>query len=158
MRMRKRTVLLAVPVIAASLGAGTAYAYFTSSGSGTGSVSTGSMQPVTVAASAGTPGTPLVPGGSGDVTLSVTNPNDFDVTLAGVTSTGTVTADGGHSGCTTTGVSFVPPTGLSKTIPADGTTQVDLPAAATMSAASSSGCQGATFSIKVHVAGESNAS
>ena len=53
--MRKRIVLLAVPVIAASLGAGTAYAYFSSSGSGTGSASTGSMQPVTVAASTGPP-------------------------------------------------------------------------------------------------------
>jgi hypothetical protein len=149
--MRKRIVLLAAPVIAASLGAGTAYAYFTSSGSGTGSASTGNMQPVTVAASTGTPSTPLLPGGSGDVTMTVTNPNDFDVTLVGVTSTGDVTADGDHSGCTTTGVSFVSPTDLSTTIPADGATQVDLPAAATMSAASSSGCQGATFSIPVTI-------
>jgi hypothetical protein len=150
--MRRRIVLLAVPVLAAaSLGAGTAYAYFTSSGSGSGSVSTGSMQPVTVAASAGTPGTPLEPGTSGDVTLSVTNPNDFDVTLTGVTSTGTVAADSSHSGCTTTGVSFVPQANLNVAIPADGTTQVDLPAAATMSAASSSGCQGAAFSIPVTI-------
>jgi hypothetical protein len=150
--MKKRIVLIATPaVVVASLGAGTAYAYFSSSGSGTGSASTGSMQTVTVAASTGTPSTPLEPGGSGDVTLSVTNPNDFDVTLVGVTSSGTVTADSGHSGCTTTGVSFVSPTGLSMAIPADGTTQVDLPAAATMSAASSSGCQGATFSIPVTI-------
>ena len=85
------------------------------------------------------------------MTLSVTNPNDFDVTLTGVTSTGAVTADSGHSGCTTTGVSFVPQTGLSMAIPADGTAQVDLPAAATMSAASSSGCQGAAFSIPVTI-------
>ena len=39
------------------------------------------MLTVTVAATAGTPSTPLYPGGTGDVTLRVTNPNAYAVTL-----------------------------------------------------------------------------
>jgi hypothetical protein len=138
--------------LAAGLGAGTAYAYFTSSGQGTGSVSIGTMQAVTVAVAAATPSTALLPGGSGDVTLEVTNPNSFDVTLVSVASTGgTITADSGHPGCATTGVTFSDQTGLSTNIPAGSTAAIDLPGAASMSTASSAGCQGAAFSIPVTI-------
>jgi D-arabinose 1-dehydrogenase-like Zn-dependent alcohol dehydrogenase len=59
--------------------------------------------------------------------------------------------DGGHAGCTTTGVTFTNQTGFSSTIGASGTTLVHLPNAASMDATSSSGCQGATFSIPVSI-------
>jgi hypothetical protein len=146
---------LGVPVITAllvSLGAGASYAYFTSSGAGTGSASTGTMQTATLAATTDSPNTPLLPGGAADVTLKVTNPNSFAVTLVSVTGTGTITADGGHTGCTTTGVAFTDQAGLTISIPASGTTSVHLAGAAAMSAASSSGCQGATFTIPVTIA------
>jgi predicted ribosomally synthesized peptide with SipW-like signal peptide len=153
--MRYRTYLLIMSAVGVvvGLGAGAAYAYFTSVGSGTGSASTGTVQTVTVAASTATPSTALLPGGTGDVTLKVTNPNGYAVTLVSVTGTGgAISADAGHPGCTTTGVTFTNQTGLSTTIPASSTSIIDLAGAAVMSAASSAGCQGATFSIPVTIA------
>ena len=152
--MRYRTFLLIMSAVGlvVGLGAGAAYAYFTSTGQGTGSASTGSMQPVTVAATTATPSTALLPGGTGDVTLQVTNHNGYDVTLVSVTSTGAaITPDLSHSTCTTTGVTFTNQTGLSTAIPANSTATVHLPGAAAMSAASSAGCQGATFLIPVTI-------
>lgn len=150
--MKRRTLFLAVLALVVSLSAGAAFAYFTSSGSAGGSASTGTL--LTVTAAAGTPSTPLVPGGTGDVALKVTNPNSFAVTLVSVAGNGSITADGGHPGCTTTGVTFTAPTGspLPVTILANSTNQVvDLPGAASMTTASSAGCQGATFSIPVTI-------
>jgi hypothetical protein len=145
-------VLLPAVCVVVSLAAGTAYGYFKSSGHGTGPAGTGTMQTVTVSAATVTPGTPLLPGGSGDVTLKVTNPNGFAVTLVSVTGTGaTITADSGHPGCTATGVIFLGQTGLSTSIPAGATATVDLPGAAAMSTASPAGCQGARFSIPVTI-------
>ena len=71
--------------------------------------STGTMSTVTLSATAGSPSTPLYPGGTGDVSLEVNNPNAYAVTLVSVTGNGTITADAGHSGCTTTGVTFTQP-------------------------------------------------
>ena len=70
----------AVVALVLGISAGSAYGYFTTHGSGTGSVSIGTMQTVTMA-TAGTPSTPLLPGGTGDVVFSVTNPNSFPVSL-----------------------------------------------------------------------------
>jgi len=151
--MRNRRFLLAVPAacLVTGLGAGAAYAYFTSSGDGAAAASVGSMKTVTLTAATATPATPLRPGGTGDVTLEVTNPNGFPVTLISVAKSGTITADGGHAGCTTTGVTFTDQTALSTAISASSTVAVDLPGAVSMSAASSPGCQGATFSIPVTI-------
>lgn len=154
-RTRRRWPLLVAPAVFLAVGsiAGGAFGYFTSTGKTTGSASTGTMQTVTVSAATVAPNTGLLPGGSADVTLKVTNPNSFAVTLVAVTATGgTITADSGHPGCTTTGVTFTNQTGLSTSIPASATTTVDLSGAASMSTASSAGCQGATFSIPVTIA------
>ena len=64
---------------------GTAWAYFTSSGSGHGQGSAGTMSTVTLNATAGSPSTPLYPGGTADVSLEVNNPNAYAVTLRSVT-------------------------------------------------------------------------
>jgi hypothetical protein len=150
--MKHRTLVLVIAALLVSLGAGAAFAYFKGSGSAHGSASTATL--VTVTASAGTPTTPLLPGSTGDVALAVTNPNSFPVTLVSIAANGTISADGGHPGCTATGVTFTAPTGspLPVTILANSTNQlVDLPGAASMSTASSAGCQGATFSIPVTI-------
>jgi hypothetical protein len=154
--MTRRAVLrsLAVSLSGAILvvfGAGVASAYFTAPGSGTGSGGTGTLQTVTLDAAAGTPSAPLLPGGSGDAALRVNNPNSFAVTLVSVTGAGPITADSGHPGCTTTGVTFDDQTGLSISVAPGGPTQLHLPASVSMSAASSAGCQGATFSIPVTI-------
>lgn len=152
MRYRSFLLIMSAVGLIVGLGAGAVYAYFTSTGKGTGSASTGTMQPVRVAATTATPTTALVPGGTGDVTLKVTNTNSYLVTLVSVTGTGgTITADGSHPGCTTTGVTFANQTGLSTTVPGSSTATIDLPGAASMSAASSASCQGATFSIPVTI-------
>ena len=151
--MKRRKV---VAIVAGAIGAvaitTAAWAYLTSHGSGTGSVSAATVQTVTISATAGSPTSTLLPGGSpADVALKVTNPNPFAVTLISVVGAGSITADAGHSACTTTGVGFADQTGLNINIPASATTAVDLPAAASMSTSSSNGCQGAMFSIPVTI-------
>lgn len=152
--IRALTVALIVSV---GLLSGTAYAYFASSGSGSGRANVAKMSTVTlVAVVTTTPKTDLYPGHSGDVLLKVNNPNPYPVTLVKVTWTGgAITADAGHPSCTTTGVTFVNWTGTISIPPKTATNgypngyPVHLTGHATMGDASSSGCQGATFSIPV---------
>ena len=145
-------LMAALAALAGLLTAAAAYGYFASGGSGTGAGGTATMQTVTVA-TAGTPSTPLFPGGTGDVVFSVTNPNNFTVSLVSVSGSGTITPDAGHSGCTTTGVSLnVPSADLPVSIPANTAQTIDLPGAASMSSASLSACQGATFNIPITIA------
>ena len=158
--MRRRLlVLMAVCTLTAgiAIGAGAAYGYFTSSGSGTGSGSTGSMKTVTVATT-GTPSSPLLPGGSGDVVFSVTNPNKFTVSIVGVSLQigGVITPDASHSGCATTDSNpvvtlTVPSADLPVSIPKDSTMSVDLTNAASMDIAATNNCQGATFNIPITI-------
>ena len=80
--------------------------------------------------------------------------------VTAVTGSGSITADSGHSGCTTTGVTFTNQTGLSLVVPAkagavNGTLQTSLTNAASMSNASLNACQGATFTIPVSLTGSS---
>ncbi len=152
--------LLRVALVATFLGVfftvvAVGWSYFTATGSGRRSVSVGAMQPVTVVAIAGgdKPSASLLPGGTADVVLDVKNPNPYTVTLVSVVGSlsGTVSADPGHSGCTPTGVTFTNQTSLSVPIAQSATTRIDLPGASSMSTASPSGCQGATFSIPVTI-------
>jgi len=147
---RRVCVVAIVAAVFASTG-GVAYAFIAGSGSGNGSASAGTLQTVTVAAFVGgdAPSSKLYPGGPAtDVFLRVNNPNAFSVQVFSVAANGSITADAGHSGCTTTGVTFTPPVNPSITVPA-GSSLVHLPGAASMSTASVSACQGATFSIPV---------
>ena len=132
---------------------GAAYAYVAGNGSGSGSASTGTMQTVTVNAFVGgdAPTSTLYPGGpAADVILRVNNPNSFSVHLYSISGNGTITVDAGHSGCTTTGVTFTPPSSPNITIPS-GSSLVHVSGAASMSTASVNACQGATFTIPVTV-------
>jgi hypothetical protein len=152
-RLARRPLLIAACAgcLVAGLGGGAAYAYFTGTGSGSGGASIGALETVTLAVSSAAPVTPLLPGGTGDATVAVTNPNGFAVTVTSAVRSGTITADSGHSGCTTTGVTFTDQTALGVRVPANSTIAVDLPAAVAMGASSSAGCQGATFSIPVTI-------
>jgi hypothetical protein len=161
---RTKPILLfaALSAFAVSAGAGAAFAYFGSTGAGTGAVSVGTMQPVTIAATAGTPTAALLPGGSADIVLKITNPNSYAVTLVSVSpkSSSSITPDSGHAGCTTTDskpvVTLSVPAGdLPVSIPASTTTQVDLAGAASMDIAATSNCQGATFSVPVLISVQS---
>jgi hypothetical protein len=161
--MRKRTISrkIAVGVTAAVLAAvGLVYAAWTTNGTGDAYAKAGTAAAIsTVDVSASTTAT-LYPGVSGDVLIKLDNPNPYAVTVTAVTGNGTIAADSGHSGCTTTGVTFANQTGLSLVIPAksggvDGVLQTSLTGAASMSNASLNACQGAVFTIPVTLSGSS---
>ena len=144
-------------VLSLAIGAGTAYALWAADGSGSGSAGAGDMQTVTVDAlvPGDDPASTLIPGGTADVVLRVTNPNPYSVQVYNVTNNGTATADNAHPSCTTTGVTFAStPSPLSPafSIPANSSTLVTLPGAASMDATSQSVCQGATFHLPVTLA------
>ncbi|MEV7607785.1 hypothetical protein AB0N65_20320 [Paenarthrobacter sp. NPDC089322] len=134
-------------------GVGSAYAYWATTGVGSGSAANGTMQTVTVDALV--PGdtlqTSLVPGGTADVILRASNPNAHAVTVYGFSTTGAVTADAGHPGCSPTGVTFTPPATLLEPVIIQANTSIllTLPEAASMSTTSPSACQGAQFDIPV---------
>jgi hypothetical protein len=150
---RKLAVLTMVMALAA---VGLVYAAWTTNGTGSGYTKAGSAQALsTVDVSASTAAT-LYPGGpAGDVTIRISNPNSYPVTVTGVSGSGAITADAGHASCTTTGVSFTDRTGLSIAVPAGGQTTATLSGSASMSNASVNGCQGATFTIPVNLSGAS---
>ena len=150
-RLSQLTVALLAAFITVVAGAGTAAAYFRTTGSGSGAAQTATLLPVATLTPASVSGS-LYPGGTEDVVLRLSNPNDFSVTLASVTADGPVSASGGLGTCTTTGVTFDAPESFESIAAlAPGETVITLPDAAVMSTSSESGCQGATFTIPVSV-------
>jgi hypothetical protein len=156
MRKRVSRKLAVVTTMVAFSAVALVYAAWTTNGSGSGYAKAGTAQALTtVDVSASTTAT-LYPGGpAGDVSIRISNPNSFPVTVTGVAGNGAITADAGHAGCTTTGVSFTDQTGLSIGVPAGGQTTATLTGAASMSNASLNACQGATFTIPVTISGAS---
>jgi hypothetical protein len=152
--IRRAGVGLAVAVVAAIIAtaAGAAYAYFTASGAGSAAGSAGTLTVNLAALQAGDGvTTTLAPGTTGDLIVRINNPNAFAVSLITVTSGGAITADSGHAGCTTTGVTVsVPAADLPVTV-APGSALYTLTGATSMSMASLSACQGATFSVPVTI-------
>lgn len=152
-RLAAKTAAATIALCIAT-GAGGAYAYWASTGAGTGAAANGTMATVTVEAlvAGDSPQGAVVPGGTADVAVRAQNTNNFPVKVYAVRGNGAATADANHPGCTTTGVTFVDPAAPlapTVTIPANSSVLIALPAAAAMSTASSSGCQGATFSLPV---------
>ena len=167
MHLTKKWKLVATgTALAVIAGASLVFAAWTSSGTGQGYAKAGSAQALsTMDATASTSAT-LYPGSTGDVRIKISNPNSYPVRVTSVSLNGTnadITADAGHSGCTTTGVSFTNQTGLTIDVPAksggvNGVAEATLSGAASMSNASLDACQGATFTIPVSISGASNAS
>lgn len=154
---RRGTAAFLAGALTLALGTGTAYAYWTTNGSGSGSAAAGDMQTVTVGAlvPGDTPASALIPGGTADVVLRVTNPNPYPVQVYSVTGNGSVTADTAHPACTITGVTFAGsliPLSPAVSIAPNSTALVTLPGAASMDATSQSACQGATFHLPVTLA------
>lgn len=151
-RRRQRSILLgALFALVMGIAAGSAFGFITAPGSGTGLVVSGATQHLTVSATAGTPATPLLPGGTGDVAIVISNPNNVSITVVSVTQNGPIMVESGLSSCTPTVVEFSNQTGLNDTIGAGRTARLDLPGAASMDANAPSGCEGATFAIPVTI-------
>ena len=155
----KRSIKRFAAVVAGFTGAlvlSVAMAAWVAGGSGNGYAKAGSAQSLTTSAVAVTSNL-LFPGGSGDVKVTINNPNPYlvHVTTINQTASSTITSAGGSGTCTTNGVSFTNQSG-SWAIPANGSSTVTLANAASMSNASDDGCQGATFTIPVTLSGTSN--
>jgi hypothetical protein len=91
MRITKKKIAGAVAIsTVVALGAGSAYAFWTTTGSGTGSADVGTDTPVTVVQTSTISG--LGPGSPAQaLSGTFTNPNDFPVTINGLTATVTAT-------------------------------------------------------------------
>jgi hypothetical protein len=156
-RIRRRT-LLALLLLAAVL-AGVAISAWSTSTSGNAYSKGATASALTLSdASASTTGD-LYPGGSGDLKLKVTNPNNFPVRISAVslTSGGTITSN--VSACNTggTGVTLTNQSSLTLDLAANApATVLTVPGAVHMSGASDNTCQGAIFTIPVDVTAASN--
>jgi hypothetical protein len=136
---------------------GTAVAAWVANGTGSGTAKAITGSPLTTLDASGSTTAQLYPGGSGNVSLRINNPNPYPVRVTAVAGNGTITATGGTGTCTITGVSFVDQTGLTLDIAASTATTFTLTAAASMTNASADGCQGAVFTIPISMTGNSNA-
>lgn len=159
---RRGKVILSVAAAAAVLvNAGAAWAYWMLDGEGTGVAVAGSVVELTLTGRSDD-SRPLYPGGTTNLTVTVTNQNDFPVKITSVApGDKAVTADSAHreAGCRTTGVvvaqKVIP---VSWEVPKNTIGVFTVPDGVRMTNSSDSACQGATFTIPVTANGVSNAS
>jgi hypothetical protein len=142
----KKAAIFAATLITA-LGIGTAFGVWTVGGGGSGTATATSAQPLTT--SVATTTAQLYPGITGaNLYVTANNPNPFPVTITSVNANGAAVPDAGHAaGCVTTGVSYAT-TATSQVVPANGSLSFTVPGVS-MTNASDTGCQGATFTIPV---------
>ena len=152
----KKKFVVAGGLVAGLMATGVAWAAWTADGTGNGYAKATTAEVLTTDDVSATTVAQLYPGGTGDVKLTINNTNDYPVRVTSIAGNGTITADTGHAGCTTTGVSFTDQTGTWD-VAANGETAITLTGAASMSNASLNACQGATFTIPVALTGASNA-
>ena len=144
-RFRRRYLVALVALVGGVTAITGAYAYWTTTGSGTGSATSGTLQTVTIDAVTFDGGT-LRPGGPAtSVHIPATNSNNFAVDITSLTA-GPIHSD--KSGCddADTGVT-IDLSGVTGSILANTTRPFTAPAS--MSTASVSACQGATFSAQL---------
>jgi hypothetical protein len=153
----KRVALLAVPAVLVAVGI--AVGAWNATGSGTGYAKAGTSSALTLGDASASTVADLYPGATGNVKITVTNPNPFDVSITTVAQTGStsITSDKGAGCNASTGVTFTTQSGLSLALAANTTSTFTLSGAVAMSNSSANACQGAVFSIPVDVAAVSNA-
>ena len=135
------------------LTAGVAFAVWTAGGSGNGYAKAGTVGALTTIDASASTSAQLYPGGTGDVKITVHNPNNFPVTVTGVSGNGTITSDAGATCNASTGVTFTNTSGLSDVAAANADTTITLANKASMSSSSVNACQGAIFTIPVTLTG-----
>jgi len=157
-RLPKRPVLVTLIVLGLVAIGGAASAYWSAGGGGEGAGGTGhAVDAITL-----TPGTPvgdLYPGSSANVVLTMTNPNEAAVRIESLALDATrgsngFGVDGAHVACGLTALTFATQNnGASGWIVAknvdgsDGSLQVTLPDALSMSVDAAAACQGADFTV-----------
>ena len=103
---RTRSILAGAATAVVIVNAGAVWAYWSITGSQTGPADAGTVVELHLGGRSDL-NEPLVPGGTGDLIVTVTNDNDFPIRITSVApAAGTVTADGEHQkrGCVNTGV------------------------------------------------------
>lgn len=165
-RMRKvnrrtKVILTVAAVAAVAVNAGAAWAYWRMTGTGTGVAQAGSVIELSLRGRSDDD-KPLFPGGTSDLTVTVTNRNDFPIEITTVSAgAGRTVADEAHraAGCLNTGVVVAKDVHkVSWQVPRNTIGVFTLPDGIKMTNSSDSACQGATFTIPVQAAGTSAAS
>jgi hypothetical protein len=97
----------------------------------------------------------LSPGRTAEMRVSVTNPNEFALTITSVVGAGAITSDKGSACNRSTGVTFANTTGLHRVVGGRQTVTFSLGGKTAMTNTSDTSCQGATFTIPVSVTASS---
>lgn len=158
--MRSPAKKLSVTIAATGvlLAASVAFAAWTASGTGTGTAKAITAQALNTIDASGTTTAQLYPGATGDLRLTINNPNPYPVKVTSVgAGSGSITSDKGTACDASTGVTFSPQSGLALNVPASSQASFTLTGAVAMSNASDDTCQGALFTIPITITGASNA-
>jgi len=155
---RTRTILSVAAAAAIVVNAGAAWAYWHISASKTGAATTGTAVELTLRARNDL-NRPLIPGGTGNLTVTVANEYDFPIRITHVTpGDGNIVADDEHrdAGCTAPGVTLAHPRfDVSWSVPRNTVGAFTIPDALFMSSGPKRGCTGATYTVPVQVTGYS---
>ena len=144
-------LVVALSALALIIAAGVTFGSWSLSGTGNGYAKAVTPSNLTLNDASASTVAQLYPGGTGDVKVSITNPNAFGVTITGVSGSGTITSDKGATCDASTGVSYTNQTGLSLALAAGATQVYTLTGAAAMSNSTVDACKGAIFTIPVSV-------
>jgi hypothetical protein len=156
---RTRSILSAAAVAAIVVNAGAAWAYWKVTASETGSARAGTAVELTLRGRSDL-NRPLLPGGTGNLTVTLTNDNDFPITITSVSAgPGNVVADDEHreAGCREiTGVSLTKAAfEVSWAVPKNTIGAFSIPDGLRMDVNSNKACRGAVFTVPVQVSGVS---
>jgi hypothetical protein len=156
---RTRSILSAAAVAAIVVNAGAAWAYWKVTASETGSARAGTAVELTLRGRSDL-NRPLLPGGTGNLTVTLTNDNDFPITITSVSAgPGNVVADDEHreAGCREiTGVSLTKTAfEVSWAVSKNTIGAFSIPEGLRMDVNSNKACQGAIFTVPVQVSGVS---
>jgi hypothetical protein len=153
---RTRSILTGAAVAAIIVNAGAVWAYWQITGSETGRDTAGTVVELNLRARSDL-NKPLVPGGSGNLTVTVTNDNDFPIRITSVApGEGNIIADDEHreAGCTTTGVVVAQRSvKVEWDVPRNTIGAFTVPDGLAMGKGSDKACKGATFTVPVLVSG-----
>jgi len=160
-KFSKRAIVASL-FLGIALVASVAFALWTAGGSGSGYTKAETAQLLTTVDVSASTTAQLHPGGTSDVILRISNPNNYAVTVTNINGNGAITS--GNATCdnasgpyTGNGVSFTNATGT-WAVSANSTTDVTLTGAAAMSntaTTSNDSCQGKVFTIPVSLVGHS---
>jgi len=156
---RTRSILSAAAAAAIVVNAGAAWAYWKVTASETGGARSGTAVELTLRGRSDLI-RPLTPGGTGNLTVTLTNDNDYPITITSVSSGGgNVVADDEHrdAGCREgAGVSLTKRAfAVSWDVPRNTIGAFSIPDGLRMAARSTKACRGATFMVPVQVSGVS---